>query len=520
MLFSWIGSADLAAMAASLPAKQRQEVLKDANRDKTGGVGPVKTLLSNEEFGEVHLLCNYSSKTARLFKEWLGIDCQLHNFKLSSPTDYVGIFEVVNTLLAKQLSGFSGEATFFLSPGTPAMAATWVLLSKSLYPARLVETFNGAVNEVTIPFDIRLDLIPQLLHNSDSLWTHLASQSPKDVTGFEDIVGESPAIREVVGKASKFALRDVTALILGESGTGKELFAHAMHAASHRRKGPFVAINCAALSSDLIESELFGSVKGAFTGADKDRDGAFQQADKGTLFLDEIGECSLAMQAKLLRVLQPPPGSSSTTRRFRPVGSSKEKTVDVKVISATNRALFQEAEEGRFREDLLWRIANVNLKLPPLRERGKDAELIAEAFLESINLSFLDNEPGYVDKRFSRDALQFISSQSWKGNVRSLYNCLLEAAILSASEVIGLNDIASALTELPTENAVNMPIDDGFELEVYLDEIKGSYLKQAIRQSGGKKIQAARLLGYNNHQTLDNQLSRLGLSFDKVWNSK
>ena len=400
------------------------------------------------------------------------------------------------------------------------MAATWVLLSKSMYPARLVETYEGTVNDVTIPFDIRLDLIPQLLHKSDSLWTHLASQSPKDVTGFEAIVGESPAIREVVGKASKFALRDVTALILGESGTGKELFARAMHAASHRINGLFVAINCAALSSELIESELFGSVKGAFTGADKDRDGAFKQADKGTLFLDEIGECSLAMQAKLLRVLQPPPGSSSTARSFRPVGGGAEITVDVKVISATNRDLFQEAEEGRFREDLLWRIANVNLKLPPLRKRGNDLELIAEAILESINQDFLVNEPGYVDKRFSRDALQFISSQSWKGNVRSLYNCLLEAAILSASEVIGVNDIASTLPELSTQNTANSYIEEGFKLDDYLNEIKRPYLIQAIRQSGGKKKEAARLLGYKNHQTLHNQLSRLGLSFDEVRDSK
>ena len=185
------------------------------------------------------------------------------------------------------------------------MAAVWLLLGKTRYPAKFLETFAGKSWVTEVPFDLTIDVLPDLLRDPDSHLQHLAAEGPQDVAGFENIAGESRVIRDAVGRAKRAALRGVSILLLGESGTGKEMFAHAVHKVSPRRDRPFVPINCAALSQTLLESELFGHVKGAFTGADRDRPGAFELANGGTLFLDEVGECDLETQAKLLRVLQP-----------------------------------------------------------------------------------------------------------------------------------------------------------------------------------------------------------------------
>ncbi len=182
-----------------------------------------------------------------------------------------------------------------------------------------------------------------------------------------------------MGRAKRAALRGVSILLLGESGTGKEMFAHAIHKASPRRDHPFVAINCAALSKTLLESELFGHVKGAFTGADRDRKGAFESADGGTLFLDEVGECDLETQAKLLRVLQSPSGTGTGSRTIRRVGDHREIPVDVRVIAATNRDLYKAISAGTFREDLFYRLSVFSITLPPLRERRSDIPHITDS---------------------------------------------------------------------------------------------------------------------------------------------
>jgi transcriptional regulator with PAS, ATPase and Fis domain len=256
------------------------------------------------------------------------------------------------------------------------MAAVWVLLGKTKFPGKFLQTYNNEVSYTEIPFDMTADLLPDLLNKTDHLIENLPDVS--QVSGFEDIVGNSPALRQAVLRASKAAMHSVPVLITGESGTGKEMFARAIWKAGSRKDKPFEAINCAALPANLLEAELFGYKKGAFTGAVKDRDGAFKRLNGGTLFLDEIGECSLELQAKLLRVLQPPPGKTLSYREFYPVGAEQPEHSDVRVIAATNRDLPEMIARQQFRDDLFYRLSAITLPLPPLRERKGDALLLAE----------------------------------------------------------------------------------------------------------------------------------------------
>ena len=256
-------------------------------------------------------------------------------------------------------------------------------------PASFYQSHKGRLWQTEIPFDLAVDFVPQLLRDADTAFQHLASKSPRDVEGFKDLVGESRSIRLAVGRAQRAAVRDVPILILGESGTGKEMFARAIHAASPRRAGPFVPINCAAIPRELLEAELFGHAKGGFTGALADRRGAFRRADGGTLFLDELGECDPQMQTKLLRVLQPPPGKGPCHRDYAPVGADKPESSDVRVIAATNCDLMEAINQNRFREDLYYRLAAITVKLPPLQDRKSDIPLIAESVLQQINADFL-----------------------------------------------------------------------------------------------------------------------------------
>jgi transcriptional regulator with PAS, ATPase and Fis domain len=396
------------------------------------------------------------------------------------------------------------------------MAAIWVLLGKTKYPARFYQTYEGKASITDIPFDLTVDYLPELLRGPDRVLQHLASRSPQEMQGFERISGESQAIRLAIGRAGKAALRDVSILLLGESGTGKEMFARAIHAASPRRDKPFLAVNCAAIPQSLIESELFGHEKGAFTGAEKKYPGAFQQADGGTLFLDEIGECDPDIQAKMLRVLQPPLDAPPCIREFQPIGATKTSRTDVRVIAATNRNLITMIQDGAFREDLFYRLAVITIKLPPLRERRSDIPGIASALLTQINRDFARQEPGYRHKFLSDPAKFFVSRHDWPGNVRQLYNALLQAAVMSDRDEIGVDDLHAAIAEMPDtrpqkDNPLELPLGNGFRLDKHLEAMHRHYLQRAMREAHGVKSKAARLLGMKNYQTLDAQLKRLGV---------
>lgn len=299
-------------------------------------------------------------------------------------------------------------------------------------------------------------------------------------------------------KAQILAQKLVPVLIYGETGTGKELFARAIHNASPRSSGPFVAVNCGAIPSELIDTILFGHRKGAFTGAVESRAGVFQQADGGTLFLDEFGELSPDAQVRLLRVLQ----ESVVT----PVGGSQEIRVNVRLITATHRNLMQAVSEGGFREDLFYRAAIGVLYLPPLREREGDLLLLAEALLSQI----IAKDESLKGKKISAEAKKLILCGSWRGNVRELQSTLMRAALWSSGDVIHAEDIEQALFQLPleTNDLMSLNVSQGIDIQKVISMIAGFYLRQALKLSSNNKTRAASLLGLKSQQTLSNWMKK------------
>ncbi|CCG99205.1 two component, sigma54 specific, transcriptional regulator, Fis family [Fibrella aestuarina BUZ 2] len=289
--------------------------------------------------------------------------------------------------------------------------------------------------------------------------------------GFERILGTSKAIRQAIDLARKVAVTDTTVLLMGETGTGKEVFAQAIHQASRRASGTFVAINCGALSKDILESELFGHRAGAFTGASRDQKGLFAEAHKGTLFLDEIGEMPLDLQAKLLRVLE--------THEFLRVGDTKPTKVDVRVIAATNRGLEQEANAGHFRLDLYYRLSVFSIDLPPLRDRPADVPELALRFAQESAAKL-----GKRDLRLSEAFVQKLQQHSWKGNIRELKNVIERAVILSDTNVLDA-DVLPADMQSGTFDAAAMD----------LASVEKGHIGRVLRHVNGHKPEAARLLG-------------------------
>jgi DNA-binding NtrC family response regulator len=524
VLVQWIGHSDLRAMAASLPETQRDEIMRQVKGEvpREGDLGPIKTLLTTEHFDEVRLLSNYFPAWNKKFVSWLGLKAEVVAVDLKKPTDYKAIFAIADAELAAIRNRPDWKETqlcLHLSPGTPAMAAVWLLLGKTRYPATFYETFAGKSWITEVPFDLTIDVLPEILKDPDAHLQHLASQSPAEVEGFEDIAGDCRAIRDAVGRAKRAALHAVSILLLGESGTGKEMFAQAIHKTSPRRAKPLLAINCAALSKTLLESELFGHTRGAFTGAEKERKGAFEFADGGTIFLDEVGECDLETQAKLLRVLQPVAAQGPSHRLVRRLGDERDRSVDVRVIAATNRDLHRAIREGRFRDDLYYRLSAFTITLPPLRDRKADIPKIAERLLDQINRQFQADALDYKHKSLSDTAMAFVKRHDWPGNVRQLYNVLVQAVVLAEREVLDRRDVVGALGEIPDDGRglgaiLERPLGDGFDLEEYLNAIQRSYLRRAMEEAHGVKAQAARLLGMRNYQTLDAQLKRLQVAGD------
>jgi transcriptional regulator with PAS, ATPase and Fis domain len=299
---------------------------------------------------------------------------------------------------------------------------------------------------------------------------------------FHGLVGASAAMTDVVGQIRDVAPCDSTVLVLGESGTGKELVARAIHAESARAAKPFVTVNCTAYSEGLLESELFGHVRGAFTGAERDRTGRFETADGGTIFLDELGEISPKIQVKLLRVLQ--------QREVERVGENRARPVDVRIVAATNRDLFREVREGRFREDLFYRLNVFTLRLPPLRDRRDEIPVLADYLLRRASL-----RTGKDVVTIAEDAMDVLMAHAWPGNVRELENVLESAVVRSRGGVVKAADLPPGLSAGPLQGG---PVDD-------------DRMRAALSRSAGSVTLAARLLGIHR-TTLWRWMCAAGLS--------
>jgi len=310
--------------------------------------------------------------------------------------------------------------------------------------------------------------------------------------GFTNIIGESPAIKRAIELAERVALSDVLAILLqGDTGTGKDLFARAIHHASERRDAPYLAINCAALPANLIESELFGYEKGAFTDAKSRKEGLLEQAHGGTIFLDEIGELELGLQAKLLRVLE--------ESKFRRVGGLRDIHFDARIVAASNRDLKKESEQGAFRLDLYYRLSVIQIDIPPLRQRGDDVLLLAQHYIDRANLK----RRGQQLKGLSKETAQIFRNYVWTGNVRELRNVIERASILEDGEWVTTAFLPSDLLHTAGQSAGSAKNFANFILPpegIALETVEAELAKQAVERTGGNLTRAAQLLHISRDQ--------------------
>jgi DNA-binding NtrC family response regulator len=456
--------------------------------------GPILSLLSSRSFDHVFLFD--TPATQKLTEQTkdaisnLHRDCNVHIFKinLGDPTDYAAILNGLRPHISKIIEEFT-QAQFFVAvaSGTPHMHACWLLLTASgeitarilhVRPPKFVTKDNPIVSEVDLSFPefpaVRFRDCPIAMEENE-----VDVESARLKLG---IVGDHPAMQRSLEMGAMLAASQAPVLILGETGTGKELFARYIHRLSGRPLETFVAVNCAAIPQDLVESLLFGHKKGAFTGALTDQIGKFDSADKGTLFLDELGELPPPAQAKLLRVFQ--------DGLVEPIGQVKAHKVDVRIVGATNRDLRKLVRKGKFREDLFYRLNVGEIKLPPLRERRSDIPKLALHILDKVNGSL--RRP----KRLSSEALSRLQSHSWEGNVRDLENVIERSVRLCRRDVLEKDDllISEPITYADPLDALPDPYE-GFLMDEFLGSARKQLILRALESASGNQSQAARLLG-------------------------
>jgi len=375
----------------------------------------------------------------------------------------------------------SPETVFILITGVPTLSTA-------------IDAVNFGADRYVIKGDTLVDELRQAVAKiSENIElkkeTGILRREIRRLTGLDHIIGTSPKMREIFELIQTIAPQSSRVLITGESGTGKELVARAIHENSARAKKPFITINCGAFPETLLESELFGYMKGAFTGASENRRGLFQAADGGTLFMDEIGNMSLTMQVKLYRVLQ--------EGKVRPLGSTAEEDVDVRVIAATNKDFEKEIAEGRFREDLYYRLSVIPIHLPPLRERREDIPLLARSFLDRYRKSMSKSVEAIEPK-----AMERLETYDWPGNVRELENTIERAVALETSRWITMEGLPERITRYYQEHRPDLkPVsrdllvpEGGLDLEQKIGEIERAYLLAALECTGGVRVRASELL--------------------------
>ncbi|MEI8255801.1 MAG: sigma-54 dependent transcriptional regulator [Deltaproteobacteria bacterium] len=355
----------------------------------------------------------------------------------------------------------------------------------------------GAYDFITKPFEVDVLCIAlerAIKHRALREEVKRLKRAVGDAARYEEIIGASPAVKRVYDLLDRVIESDASVLITGESGTGKEVIARAIHRRGRRAAGPFVAVNCSAMPEPLLESELFGHVRGAFTDAKAARKGLFAQASGGTLFLDEIGEMPLGLQPKILRALQ--------ERLVRPVGGDTETKFDVRVVAATNRDLESAIEERRFREDLYYRLNVIHIELPPLRSRGSDVLLLAQHFLDHFAAQANKHVAG-----LSPEAAERLLAYSWPGNVRELQNCIERAVVLTRFEKVTVEDLPEKIRSYKRSHVL-IAGDDPSEL-VPMEEVERRYILRVMEAAAGNKTMAAQVLQLDR-KTLYRKLEKYG----------
>lgn len=354
----------------------------------------------------------------------------LEGYKLIEKEDFALVIsdikmpKVSGTELLKQALQIKPDTTFVMISGHADIDTAVACLKEGAY-----DFISKPIDINRLIISVKNALDKRILQKTNQVLNVENSTLKKKVNKKYQMIGESPALKKIQDMIEKVATSDARVLITGPNGAGKELVAHAIHSQSDRSKGPMIEVNCAAIPSELIESELFGHVKGSFTGAIKDKQGKFELAQNGTIFLDEIGDMSLIAQAKVLRALQ--------ESKVSPVGSDKEIRVDVRVIAATNKNMKQEIAEGKFREDLYHRLSVIEIYVPPLDERKEDIKILVEHFAKTIS-----DEHGTAKKEFDAKAIKALEDFSWTGNIRELRN-VVERLIILGSNPVSAEDVAS-----------------------------------------------------------------------------
>jgi DNA-binding NtrC family response regulator len=349
-------------------------------------------------------------------------------------------------------------------------------------------TSGGAFDYIAKPFE--LDRLLEVIHRAEASLSPVEDDDDDEVEIDDlpptEMIASSPVMVDIYKLISRIAPTDVTVLIEGETGTGKELIARMIHKYSPRGERPFIPVDCGAIAPTLIESELFGAVRGAYTGSDRDRIGYLEAAHGGTVFLDEIGEIETAFQLKLLRFLQ--------EREVRPVGSTRSRQVDVRVVAATNRDLFKLVQDGKYREDLWYRLATVPIKVPPLRERHGDIPLLAQYFVERSNERFS------TPAKLTESGLRSLSEYTWPGNVRQLQHLIERLCILSPAGRIDEPAVRAALRSMRPQDSAGETLAD----------TEAEQIRKVLSAAGGNKSRAAKILGIER-KTLYRKLERMGL---------
>ncbi|TFG59981.1 MAG: AAA family ATPase [Spirochaetales bacterium] len=481
--------------------------------------GPVLSHLSAVSYDRVYLFCTGTAYAERAKTvEHLAREEIDHrkfyfvNIDLASPIDYEEIYTKLLALvenIVNKLPSPDTDIAILLDPGTRQMQTSWFLLVRSgLLKAKLLQGIpprfaagRYKVREVDLRNSVLPEIVPLLPAGKNDPRPKQESRGTSPASPYEDggrwvaavktkLIGRSEPFLKALATAQRIAAYDdISILLLGETGTGKGLFAKHIHELSGRRDKSFIELNCSALSPTLVESELFGHVKGAFTGAHADRLGMFRSADGGAVFLDEIGDLPLEIQPKLLKVLE--------EKTLTPLGGDKAYIVDVRIIAATNQPIETFISAGRFRRDLYERLKHVDLTLPPLRERGEDIKELAEVFLASWNDRYGDK------KEFTGGCWKALSAYGWPGNVRELQNTITSLCARSQGGTLGeellpwnTRQTKSEETAAGKEADSRIP-EDGLDLKAVLYQTEKSYYEEALKVSDNNREQAAKLLGLN-----------------------